>query len=226
MSRVHALSRSIRLLPWTLLVVPACEAPQARFVVAGQQLCPPRSVLIDEPAWLPRELGDEGFAFELPPDAISVSGKLVPLQDLLGRKAPHSMSVGTADIAREWAAGGEKLIEHLRRLPSFREELHPSGRYRILYDSPARESWWVVSIPKAQPAGAQQAPSAIVAQCAVEKLPSVTVGRRGIVQMDCERFAVTDDIAISYNFAYANLPQIAEIDRELTAIVMGWACDR
>lgn len=226
MSGVRSLTRLKWSLCGALVALASCDSSRARFVIAGHHLCPPRSVLIDGPAWLPKDLNDDGFAFELPPDALSASGKLVPLRDLLGRKAPHSMSVGTAEIAREWAAGGEKLVEQLRRRPSFREELHPSGKYRVLYDSPARESWWVVSIPEAQPAGAQQVPSAIVAQCAVERLPSITVGQRGIVQIDCERFAVTDDIAISYSFDYANLPQIAAIDREIIGIVRGWACDR
>jgi hypothetical protein len=175
---------------------------------------------------VPKEVGGEGFAFAVSFDELFGSMKLAPLLNVLGQKTSLSIGVSEKDTASAWPGGGDVLEAQLRSRPFLEEAVDPNGHFQVLYDSPERTTWWVLtrSSDRSVPNGAT-APRDILAQCARQELLAVDPSRPGITQIVCTRLVFADDVVIEYSFNYVNLPHVAEMDTAVLALVNRWACD-
>ena len=188
------------------------------------RFCVPRSVFLDiDVPYIPMNLPDDGFVFELTVNSLSTSKLFVPQRDIRGQPMPLIGSVV------DGSSGPPKFgpDTHLRRIAASPASiLEPTGNGLLaVFESQKRDHWAVWKPAPGAPLSRASINdrATFVASCQLRDFRQLP--RHGIDESKaCQRQLFESGYKVNYHFDFANILQLGELDNAVLARVRSWRC--
>lgn len=200
----------------------AAHAAQDRFRIDGVDYCVPSSAALrDDLWWIPRDLPNDGFAFQLRdtelPEwvvAVDLQGKKRSLAGFVVKQTPGQDDSARTALAQRAATPGT-IIERDAQLD-----------LTLVFESSRRDHWtaWRAQTGVEPNAESLSRLDVLVAICSKPAGASRS-GWRGPAAV-CQRRISIDRAQVGYSIDAANLPYIARVDEVVKKHVLSWRCSR
>lgn len=207
----------------TTLLALAAHADKPNYVriaVGTTNFCVPEAAVADVDVWwIPQELPNDGFVFQLDPKELPA---LVPVIDMRGRTRGlvGSVAQGRADQAN--AVRG--VLARRAAAPSAIAERDAATGLVLVYESPQRNHWTAWKLPIGIQANAAELERGGEPIATCSKPAGASSGKWKGSQAICRRHLDLDGVRVGYSMDSRNLKNLAEIDAQLKRTVMGWRC--